>query len=58
MGLGVFDDQTMMFINQTYQRADAFLFGRRTYEIFADSWGARSGLAPGRICGQSRSARR
>jgi dihydrofolate reductase len=27
-------------INQTYQRADAFLFGRRTYELFAGYWGA------------------
>ena len=33
------DNQTLTFINQTYQRADAFLFGRRTYELFADSWG-------------------
>ena len=38
--LGVFDDETMTFINQTYQRADAFLFGRRTYELFAGYWGA------------------
>jgi dihydrofolate reductase len=38
--MGVFDDKTMTFINQTYQRADAFLFGRRTYEIFAPYWGA------------------
>jgi len=37
---GVGDDQTMTFINQTYQRADAFLFGRRTYELFAGYWGA------------------
>ena len=34
------DDETLTLINQTYQRADAFLFGRRTYEIFAPYWGA------------------
>ena len=34
------DDETRTFINQTYQRADAFLFGRRTYELFAGSWGS------------------
>src|ERR671925_2097953 len=33
------DDETRTFINQTYERADAFLFGRRTYEIFARGWG-------------------
>ena len=38
--MGVFDDETMTLINQTYQRADAFLFGRRTYELFAGYWGA------------------
>jgi dihydrofolate reductase len=38
--LGAGDNETMTFINQTYQRADAFLFGRRTYEIFAGYWGA------------------
>ena len=38
--IGVGDNETMTFINQTYQSADAFLFGRRTYELFAGSWGA------------------
>jgi dihydrofolate reductase len=27
------------YVDGIYQRADAFLFGRRTYEIFARSWG-------------------
>ncbi len=36
--LGAGDDGTRTFITQTYRRADAFLFGRRTYELFADSW--------------------
>ena len=31
------DDETRAFITQTYQRAEAFLFGRRTYELFT-SW--------------------
>jgi dihydrofolate reductase len=34
------DHDTHTFINQTYQRADAFLFGRRTYDLFAGSWGS------------------
>src|SRR3984893_19534453 len=34
------DDETRTFITQTYQRAEAFLFGRRTYELFAGSWGS------------------
>src|SRR5437762_6587128 len=33
------DNEAMSFLNQVYQRADAFLFGRHTYEIFARSWG-------------------
>ena len=37
--LPLFDNEAATFLNQVYQRADAFLFGRRTYEIFAGSWG-------------------
>ena len=42
--MGVFDDETFAFISETYQRADAFLFGRRTYELFAGYWGVRDDL--------------
>jgi dihydrofolate reductase len=35
----LFDSEAEAFLNQVFQRADAFLFGRRTYEIFAGSWG-------------------
>jgi len=38
----LFDDEAMTFVEQFYQRADAFLFGRRTYELFAGSWGTGS----------------
>jgi dihydrofolate reductase len=37
--LPLFEGEAATFLNQVYQRADAFLFGRRTYEIFAGSWG-------------------
>jgi dihydrofolate reductase len=33
------DEETAALIGEIYQRADAFLFGRRTFEIFAKSWG-------------------
>ena len=33
------DEEVGAFLNDVYARADAFLFGRRTYEIFAGSWG-------------------
>ena len=38
----LFDSETATYLTEIYQRADAFLFGRRTYEIFAGSWGTVS----------------
>ena len=35
-----FDSEAMTYVDQTYQRADAFLFGRQTYDVFAGYWGA------------------
>ncbi|MEU3220093.1 hypothetical protein [Streptomyces sp. NPDC006971] len=40
--MSLFDDEAARFLGQIYQRANAFLFGRRTYQIFADSWGTGS----------------
>ena len=37
--LGAGDDETRDLITRTYENAAAFLFGRRTYELFAGSWG-------------------
>jgi dihydrofolate reductase len=37
--LPLFSGEAEEFLGGIYQRADAFLFGRRTYEIFAGSWG-------------------
>jgi dihydrofolate reductase len=39
----LFDDHAITFVNDFYQRADAFLFGRRTYELFAGYWGVQEG---------------
>jgi dihydrofolate reductase len=36
----LFDNEATASLNQVYQRANAFLFGRRTYEIFVRSWGS------------------
>jgi dihydrofolate reductase len=38
----LFDGEAATFLDEVFQRADAFLFGRRTYEIFAGSWGTGS----------------
>ena len=38
--LPLIDSETGEYLNQVYGSAAAFLFGRRTYEIFAASWGA------------------
>jgi hypothetical protein len=38
--MGHFDNESRAFVDQVYQRADAFLFGQWTYEIFAPT-GAR-----------------
>jgi hypothetical protein len=35
--LPLFENEAATFLEQVFQRADAFLFGRRTYEIFAGS---------------------
>ncbi len=35
----LFDSEALTFVEDVYQRADAFLFGRRTYELFAGYWG-------------------
>ena len=45
------DDEASTFIGRAFQRADAFLLGRRTYEIFAGSWGA--GMDPGNPVGEA-----
>jgi len=38
-GWAHFDDEAGTVMDEIYQRAEVFLFGRRTYEIFAGSWG-------------------
>lgn len=35
----IIDPIGMQYLDETYGGADAFMFGRRTYEIFARSWG-------------------
>jgi len=54
-GPPLLDDEASTFIGQAFQRADAFLLGRRTYEIFAGSWGA--GMDPGNPVGDALNTR-
>ena len=35
----LFDNEAMTFVDEVYQSADAFLFGRWTYDLFAGYWG-------------------
>jgi dihydrofolate reductase len=37
--LPLLDDEGGTYVGEVLQRAEAFLFGRRTYEIFAGYWG-------------------
>ncbi|MBV9921460.1 MAG: dihydrofolate reductase family protein [Pseudonocardia sp.] len=39
-----FDDEALQFVGDFYERADAFLFGRGTYDLFAGYWGIRKDL--------------
>jgi dihydrofolate reductase len=54
-GPPLLDDEASTFISEAFQRADAFLLGRRTYEIFAGSWGA--GMDPGNPVGEALNTR-
>jgi hypothetical protein len=42
----LFDKEAAAVSSQIYGRADAFLFGRRTYEIFAGSRGGLKEIPP------------
>ena len=44
-GWAHFDNEAGTAMDEIFQRADAFLFGRRTYEVFAGSWGAIEDMA-------------
>src|SRR5688500_7159054 len=40
--LPLFGGEAAKFLDEVFHRADAFLFGRWTYEVFAGSWGTGS----------------
>jgi dihydrofolate reductase len=54
-GPPLLDDEASTFISEAFQRADAFLLGRKTFEIFAGSWGA--GMDPGNPVGDALNSR-
>jgi dihydrofolate reductase len=47
--LPLFDDEALGYVDEVYERADAFLFGRKTYDFFAGTWGAIEAMADTRI---------
>lgn len=47
--LHLFDDEALGYVDEVYERADAFLFGRKTYDFFAGTWGALEAMANTRI---------
>ena len=42
----LFDEEAAAALGRIYGRANAFLFGRWTYEVFAGSWGAIKEIPP------------
>jgi dihydrofolate reductase len=44
--LPLFDDEALTCVNDFCQRADGFLFGRRTYDLFAGYWGPKGSEDP------------
>jgi dihydrofolate reductase len=40
--LPLFDEEGAALVSEIFQRADAFLFGRWTYELFAGYWGVNT----------------
>ena len=46
----LFVDEAYTFLSEVFQRADAFLFGRRTYELYAGYGGVREHLGTHQGC--------